>query len=71
MADFKPSADFVARTMEGVHSYEGEISRKRERINALLLSKPALVVLFASGILFGALHLARIASILISPSLCL
>jgi hypothetical protein len=70
MGDFKPSGDFVTRTMEDIHSYETERSKKRERVHAFLLSRPVFYVLSAGGILLGVFNLVRMASILIFPALC-
>ena len=71
MVDFKPSANFATRVMEDIYSYETEISRKRTRIDLFLLSRPALSVLSAGGVLFGLLNLIRMTLILIAPSACL
>ena len=39
MDEFKPSANFVSRTMEEIRSYEKELENRRDRLNAFLLSK--------------------------------
>jgi hypothetical protein len=71
MVDFKPSTHFAAKVMEDIHSYETAIARKRERMDGFLLSKPALSILSAGGVLFGLLNLIRMTLILIAPSACL
>jgi hypothetical protein len=71
MADFKPSADFVGRTMENVHSYEKELSNKGPRIPQFLLSKPVLYALCAGGFLFAILNYVGMVSTLIFPAVCL
>jgi hypothetical protein len=71
MDSFKPSADFVSRTMGEVRSYERETRHRSDRLNAFLLSKQMRFALSAGAILFGMLNLIRIASILFSPALCL
>ena len=69
MPDFKPSADFVARTMKDIRSYEKELMQ-RERLDAFLSSKPMIFVLSASGVLLGIINFARIVSTLIFPTPC-
>jgi hypothetical protein len=71
MDEFKPSADFVSRTMEEIRSYEKDLDQKRERLNALLLSRKMRFALSAGAILLAAINLARIASTLIAPAVCL
>ena len=71
MPDFEPSANFTARTMESIRSYEKELDEKRDRLNTFLLSKPMRFALCTGAVLFGAINLIRIASTLISPALCL
>ena len=71
MDDFKPSCDFVSRTMDDVRQYEMAINKPRERMNAFLLWKPAFLLLAAGGILLGAAHLIEMAWLLISPASCL
>jgi hypothetical protein len=71
MDDFKPSADFVSRTMEEIRSYEKDLDNKRDRLNAFLLSRQMRFALSAAAVLLGILNLIRMASILISPALCL
>jgi len=71
MGVFKPSDDFVVRTMEGVRSYEAAMKGKRERLYAIFFSKPVFCILITGGALLGALNLGRIASLLISPAACL
>jgi len=71
MPDFEPSANFTARTMESIRSYEKELDEKRDRLNTFLLSKPMRFALCTGAVLFGVINLIRIASTLISPALCL
>lgn len=71
MDSFRPSHDFVARTMENVRACETAIIGKREREEAGLLSKPALYALSAGGGLLGMLNLVRMVWTLISPAACL
>lgn len=71
MAEFKPSADFVSRTMEEIRSYEKAVDDKRDRLNAFLLSRRMRFALSLGAILLAAINLIRIASTLISPALCL
>jgi len=71
MGTYKPSGDFVQRTMEEIRSFETAMSRKRERSDAFLRSKPVLCALSAGGVLLGILNLVRMALILISPAACL
>ena len=71
MVDFKPSTDFIARTMEGIHSYERELSDKGSRIPDFLLSKPVLLTLSAGGFLFAILNYVGMVSTLIFPAVCL
>ena len=71
MEDYKPSDNFVHRTMEDVRRYEREMSIKRDRLNAFLLSKQLRFVLCAGAVLLGLLNLIRMASPLILPALCL
>jgi hypothetical protein len=69
MDHFEPSGNFVSRVMNSVQAYETGL--KHERMNAFLLSKPALSILSAGGILLGIVNLVRMASTLLFPSLCL
>ncbi len=71
MADFKPAANFVARTMEDVRSYESELRDKGSRIPAFLLSKPMIFALSAGGFLFAILNYVGMVSTLIFPAVCL
>ena len=71
MDSFRPSRDFVARTMETVHSYEAAITGKEEREDAGLLSRPALYALSVGGGLLGMLNLVRTIWALIAPPACL
>jgi len=71
MDSFKPSCDFVARTMEDIRSYETAMLRERERANAVLLSRPALFAMSTGGVLLGILNLVRMVWILIAPAACL
>jgi hypothetical protein len=71
MDSFKPSRDFVARTMENVRSYDRAMVGEKEQANALLLSEPALFALTAGGLLLGMLNLVRMVWTLISPAACL
>jgi hypothetical protein len=71
MDEFKPSANFVSRTMDEIRSYEKELDSKRDRLNAFLLSKKMRFALSMGAILLGAINLIRIASTLIFPALCL
>jgi hypothetical protein len=71
MEDFKPSDNFVHRTMEDIRAFEKERSKERERLRAFLLLKQVRFALYAGGILLGVLNLIRMASVLISPALCL
>ncbi len=70
MDDFRPSTDFVERTMENIRSYEREIIAQRERIDAFLLSKSGRFVLVAAGILLGIVNILRVVSIFVSPTVC-
>ena len=70
MAEFKPSANFVDRTMERVRSYERERSRKPDRLDSLLLSRRMRLVLCVGAVLLAMLNLIRIASTLIAPAIC-
>jgi hypothetical protein len=71
MDEFKPSANFISRTMEEIRSYEKDLDNKRDRLNAFLLSRQMRFALSAAAVLLGILNLIRMASILISPALCL
>ena len=71
MVDFKPSSNFAARVMEDVHSYEMAMIRRKERTDAFFISKPALSILSAGGVLFGVINLIRMTLLLIAPSACL
>ena len=70
MADFKPSTDFVARTMDHVRSYEKELNNKGLRIPEFLLSKPMLLALSAGGFIFAILNYVGMVSTLIFPAVC-
>ena len=71
MADFKPSDNFIFKTMEGIRSYEKEKSDQRDRVNAVLLSGKMRFAISLGAILFAILNLIRMASILISPAVCM
>jgi len=71
MDEFKPSANFVSRTMEEIRSYERDLENRRDRLNAFLLSKKMRFALSMGAILLAVITLIRIASTLISPALCL
>lgn len=70
MADFNPSPDFTARTMQAVRRYEAELRHKENRAGVFLQSKSGLWILSAGGALFGVLNLIRLASTLLFPALC-
>ncbi len=70
MVDFEPSANFVDSTMARVRTYEREQALKRDRLNALLLTKRMRFALSAGAVLLGILNLIRMASTLIAPALC-
>lgn len=70
MDEFKPSANFVSRTMEEIRSYEKAMDDKPDRLNALLLSRRMRFALSLGATLLAAINLIRIASTLISPALC-
>jgi hypothetical protein len=69
MDNYKPADNFVGLVMQDVQAYETAL--KAERVGSLLLSKPAFSILSAGGILLAIFNLLRMASILISPALCL
>jgi hypothetical protein len=71
MNDYKPSIDFVAKTMDDIRSYEAAASKPRERMNAFLHSKPAFILLSGGGALLAAKNLIEMAWALIFPSICL
>jgi hypothetical protein len=71
MADFKPSTDFVVRTMENIRSYEKGLSDKGSPIPEFLLSKPMLLALSAGGFLFAILNYVGMVSTMIFPAVCL
>jgi hypothetical protein len=71
MDNFKPSIDFVDRTMNDIRSCEAAARQRKERMNAFLLSKPALYLLSAAGALLGILNLIGMAWTLIAPTTCL
>jgi hypothetical protein len=71
MDSFKPSGDFVARTMQKISFYETGIIRDKERANAVPFSMPAVFALSAGGVLLGILNLVRMAWTLIAPAACL
>jgi hypothetical protein len=66
---FKPSGDFVARTMKKIRSYEA--ARNREKEQAMLLPKPAYYALSAAAVVLGILNLVRTVWTLIAPTPCL
>jgi hypothetical protein len=70
MRDFKPSADFVSRTMESVRAYDQDMGVSSDRLHAFLLSRRMRFALCVGAILLGMLNLVRIASTLIAPALC-
>ena len=71
MGDFKPSNNFVARTMAEIRAYEVTASHEMEQNGARRLSKAALTALTAAAVLLGIFNLIRFAFIFISPALCL
>jgi hypothetical protein len=71
MDNFKPSIDFVDRTMKDIRSCEAAAKRRKERMNAFLLSKPAFYLLPAAGALLAIMNLIGMAWVLISPATCL
>ena len=71
MADFEPSIDFIVRTMEGIRSYERDLSDKGSRIPEFLLSKPIIYALCAGGFLFAILNYVGMVSTLVFPAVCL
>jgi hypothetical protein len=71
MDNFKPSIDFVDRTMDEVRSCEAAMRRRKERMNAFLLSRPAFYLLSAAGALLGMINLIGMAWTLLAPSTCL
>jgi hypothetical protein len=71
MDNFKPSGDFVARTMQQIRSYETETIGDCERTNAVPLSLPAVLILSAGGVLLGILNLVRMAWTWVAPAVCL
>jgi hypothetical protein len=71
MGDYEPSNNFTTRIMAEIRVYEDALSHAGKHNYRLQLSKPALTVLTAGGVLLGIVNLIRFASILISPALCL
>jgi hypothetical protein len=71
MDNFKPSIDFVDRTMNDIRSYEAAARQRKDRMNAFLLSKPAFYLLTTTGALLAILNLIGMAWTLISPATCL
>ena len=71
MDNFKPSIDFVDRTMKDIRSYEAAARQRKEKMHAFLLSKPAFYLLSAAGVLLGMMNLIGMAWTLISPTACL
>jgi hypothetical protein len=71
MDNFKPSIDFVDRTMNDIRSYDATRRSRKERMNAFLQSKPALYLLSAAGALLGMMNLIGMAWTLLSPATCL
>jgi hypothetical protein len=71
MNNFKPSNDFVSRTMKDIRSYEAATRQRKERMHAFLISKPAFYLLSAAGLLLGILNLLGMAWTLIAPATCL
>jgi hypothetical protein len=57
--------------MEEIRTYEQERRNRRDRLDAFVLSKQMRFALSVGAVLLGILNLIRIASILISPALCL
>jgi hypothetical protein len=70
MDSFKPSGDFVARTMERVRSFEIAVIEERVQANNVLLPRALFFALSAGGILLAMLNLARAAWNLIAPAAC-
>jgi hypothetical protein len=71
MDNFKPSIDFVDRTMKDIRCYDAAARLRKERMNAFLLSKPAFYLLSAAGVLLGMVNLIGMAWTLIAPATCL
>jgi hypothetical protein len=71
MRSFRPSGDFVSRTMEKIRSYETARIEERKPTNAIFFSKPALYALSAGGVVLGILNLVRTVWTLIAPAACL
>ena len=71
MDNFKPSIDFVDRTMNDIRSCEAAVRQRKERMQAFLLSKPAFYLLSAAGALLGIMNLIGMAWTLIAPGTCL
>jgi hypothetical protein len=71
MGGFRPSGDFVAKTMEKVRSYEASRIGEREQSDTKFLPKPALYALSAAGVVLGMLNLVRTVWTLIAPTACL
>jgi len=71
MGSFKPSGDFVARTMEKVRSYEMARAGESEHPAAMSFSKPALWALSAGAVLIGMVNVLRTVWTLIAPAVCL
>ena len=70
MADFNPSPDFTARTMQEVRRCEAESQLKENHARAFLQSKAGFIILSTGGALFGLINLIRLASTLLFPALC-
>jgi hypothetical protein len=70
MADFNPSSDFTARTMEEIRRYEAALQLKENHAQAFLHSKLGIFILSAGGVLFSLINLIRLASTLLFPALC-
>ncbi len=71
MDSFKPSADFVARTMDKVRSYEAGRIAEAQEVMGRPLSRPAFYTLFAGGTVLALLQLARAVWTLVSPAVCM
>jgi hypothetical protein len=70
MADYNPSPDFTAHTMESIRRYEAELRTGEKRTDTFLHSKQGFFILSAGGTLFGIIHFVRLASALLFPALC-
>jgi hypothetical protein len=70
MANFSPSPDFTARTMQEVRRCEAESQLKENHARAFLQSKAGFIILSTGGAIFGLINLIRLASTLLFPALC-